>query len=94
MLAIAMAHTLESKTSSRAGFQFNLDQTLGARSVTIRRVQKHGDAAGGYEKRMLTWYGGSYNPDDIDELMANLAVGLIAKRRHAGKIADQRRRPA
>jgi hypothetical protein len=42
-------------------------------------------------KRMLEWYGGHYDPDDIDPLKIRLRLGDIAKRRHAGKIAYQKR---
>ena len=38
-------------------------------------------------KRMLTWYGGPYDPDDIDLLTLRLRLDDIAKRRHAGKAA-------
>jgi hypothetical protein len=38
-------------------------------------------------KRMLTWYGGPYDPDDIDLLTLRLRLGNIAKRRNAGKAA-------
>jgi len=38
-------------------------------------------------KRMLEWYGGSHDPNDIDALKLRLRLGTIAKRRHAGKLA-------
>ena len=38
-------------------------------------------------KRMLEWYGGPYDPDDIDLFNLRLRLGAIAKRRHAGKQA-------
>ncbi|MDE2498569.1 MAG: plasmid pRiA4b ORF-3 family protein [Alphaproteobacteria bacterium] len=42
-------------------------------------------------KRMLQWYGGPYDPDDIDAFTIRLHLGEIAKRRHAGKIAYRKR---
>lgn len=37
--------------------------------------------------RLREWYGGPYNPDDIDERFTRRAV--VAIRRHAGKVAYQ-----
>ncbi|PVX28906.1 plasmid pRiA4b ORF-3 family protein [Sphingomonas pokkalii] len=37
--------------------------------------------------RLREWYGGPYNPDDIDERFTRRALAAIANRRHAGKIA-------
>lgn len=42
-------------------------------------------------KRLLEWYGGPYDPDDIGALAIRLRIGDIAKRRHAGKVAYQKR---
>jgi hypothetical protein len=42
-------------------------------------------------RRMIEWYGGRYDPDDIDALHLRLRLGVIAKRRHAGKAAYQKR---
>jgi hypothetical protein len=42
-------------------------------------------------KRMLEWYGRAYDPDDIDAMMVRYRIGDIAKRRHAGKLAYQKR---
>jgi hypothetical protein len=43
--------------------------------------------------RLREWYGGSYNPDDIDERFTRRALATIAMRRHAGKVAYQKSRP-
>ena len=43
--------------------------------------------------RLRDWYGGPYNPDDIDERFTRRAVAAIAIRRHAGKLAYQKSRP-
>ncbi|WP_242095735.1 plasmid pRiA4b ORF-3 family protein [Sphingomonas sp. CROZ-RG-20F-R02-07] len=43
--------------------------------------------------RLREWYGGPYNPDDIDERFTRRAVAAIAIRRHAGKLAYQKSRP-
>ncbi|WP_267382386.1 MULTISPECIES: plasmid pRiA4b ORF-3 family protein [unclassified Sphingomonas] len=43
--------------------------------------------------RLREWYGGPYNPDDIDERFTRRAVAVIAIRRHAGKLAYQKSRP-
>jgi len=37
--------------------------------------------------RLREWYGGPYNPDDIDERTTRRALAAIASRRYAGKIA-------
>lgn len=37
--------------------------------------------------QMITWYGGPYDPDDLDLFKLRLRLGMIAKRRHAGKLA-------
>jgi hypothetical protein len=42
-------------------------------------------------RRMIEWYGGPYDPDDIDAFHLRLRLGAIAKRRHAGKTAYQKR---
>ena len=42
--------------------------------------------------RLREWYGGPYNPDDIDERFIRRAVAAIAIRRHAGKLAYQKSR--
>ena len=42
-------------------------------------------------KRMLEWYGRPYDPNDIDLIITRLRLGDIAKRRHAGKLAYQKR---
>jgi hypothetical protein len=38
-------------------------------------------------KEVIAWYGGAYDPDDIDERAVRLRIGQIAKRRRAGKRA-------
>jgi hypothetical protein len=38
-------------------------------------------------RELLEWYGGPYDPDDIDLSELRLRLGAIAKRRHAGKVA-------
>jgi hypothetical protein len=43
-------------------------------------------------KQLRQWYGGLFNPDDIDELAAKRAVAAIAIRRHAGKAAYEKSR--
>ena len=43
-------------------------------------------------KRMLEWHGRLYDPDEIDALIIRLRLGDIARRRHTGKLAAQRRR--
>ena len=42
-------------------------------------------------RRMTQWYGSPYDPDDIGLLQLRLRLGAIAKRRHAGKAAYQKR---
>jgi hypothetical protein len=41
---------------------------------------------------LLTWYGGPYDPDDIDTLTIRLRLGTIVKRRRAGKAAYDKRK--
>lgn len=43
-------------------------------------------------QRLLTWYGGPYDPDDIGERVIRLRLGMIAKRRRAGKAAYAKRK--
>lgn len=43
--------------------------------------------------RLRDWYGGAYNPEDIDERFSRRAVAAIAVRRHAGKLAYEKSRP-
>lgn len=43
-------------------------------------------------RRMLDWYGGPYDPDDIDEPAIRLRLGAVAKRRRAGKAAYAKRK--
>jgi hypothetical protein len=38
-------------------------------------------------RHLVEWYGGPYNPDDLDLLKLRLRLGALAKRRHAGKLA-------
>jgi hypothetical protein len=38
-------------------------------------------------REVIAWYGGAYDPDDIDEPIVRLRIGQIAKRRRAGKRA-------
>ena len=38
-------------------------------------------------RHLIEWYGGPYDPEDIDLLQTRLRLGAIAKRRHAGKAA-------
>ena len=54
-------------------------------AVTDKRHREH--------KRMLTWYGGPYDPDDIDLFPLRLRLGDIARRRHAGKAAYAKSKP-
>ena len=42
-------------------------------------------------RRMIEWYGGPYDPDDIDAFHLRLRLGAIAKRRHAAKAAYEKR---
>lgn len=42
--------------------------------------------------RLREWYGGPYNPGDIDERFIRRAVAAIAIRRHNGKLAYQKSR--
>ena len=53
-------------------------------AVSKPRHREHG--------RMLEWYGRPYDPNDIDLLAIRLRLGDIAKRRHAGKLAHQKRK--
>jgi transposase len=43
-------------------------------------------------RRMIEWYGGVYDPDDIDEFTISLRIGAIVKRRRAGKAAYAKRK--
>lgn len=43
-------------------------------------------------QRLVTWYGGPYDPDQIDARMIRLRLGMIAKRRWAGQAAYAKRR--
>ncbi|EKV26583.1 hypothetical protein C882_2295 [Caenispirillum salinarum AK4] len=43
-------------------------------------------------QRLPTWYGGPYDPDDIDARTTRLRLGMIAKRQRAGKAAYAKRR--
>nr|WP_241212621.1 plasmid pRiA4b ORF-3 family protein [Sphingomonas sp. ABOLG] len=52
-----------------------------------------GDPTHEEHDRLRDWYGGPYNPDDIDERFTRHAVAAIAIRRHAGKVAYQKSRP-
>lgn len=38
-------------------------------------------------RRLVEWYGGPYDADDLDLLNLRLRIGALAKRRHAGKLA-------
>ena len=38
-------------------------------------------------RRMLEWYGGPYDPDDIDPALIRRRIGLLANRRAAGQAA-------
>jgi len=51
------------------------------------------DSAHEEHERLRDWYGGPYNPDDIDERFTRRAVAAIAIRRHAGKLAYEKSRP-
>lgn len=42
-------------------------------------------------RRLVEWYGGPYDPDDIDLTALRFRLGHIAKRRHAGKAAYEKR---
>lgn len=53
------------------------------KAISNRRHREH--------RNMLEWYGGPYDPNEIDVLTAKLRLGAIAKRRHAGKISQQKR---
>jgi hypothetical protein len=48
-------------------------------AVTNARHRNH--------RELLEWYGGPYDPDDLDLFRLRLRLGAIAKRRHAGKAA-------
>jgi hypothetical protein len=41
---------------------------------------------------MIEWYGGVYDPDDIDQFTISLRIGAIVKRRRAGKAAYAKRK--
>ena len=43
-------------------------------------------------RRMIEWYGGVYDPDDIDDFTIRLRIGAIIKRRRAGKAAYAKRK--
>ncbi len=43
-------------------------------------------------RRMLEWYGGPYDPDDLDLPLIRRRVGLLANRRAAGQAAYARSR--
>lgn len=51
------------------------------------------DPAHAEHERLRDWYGGPYNPDDIDERFTRRAVAAIAIRRRAGKLAYEKSRP-
>jgi hypothetical protein len=48
-------------------------------AVTNRRNPDH--------KRLIEWYGGPYDPDDLDLRAMRERLGLICQRREAGKVA-------
>ena len=51
-----------------------------------------GDPAHEEHIRLLEWYGGPFDPEDIDKTAAEHAVAAIANRRHAGKAAYEKSR--
>lgn len=50
------------------------------------------DPAHGEHQQLRQWYGGPFDPDDIDKLATKRAVAAIATRRHAGKAAFDKSR--
>ena len=50
------------------------------------------DPAHDEHRRLLEWYGGPFDPEDIDERAAERAVAAVANRRHAGKAAYEKSR--
>ncbi|MES3154920.1 plasmid pRiA4b ORF-3 family protein [Sphingomonas faeni] len=50
------------------------------------------DPAHGEHQQLRQWYGGPFDPDDIDELAIKRAVAAIAIRRHVGKAAYEKSR--
>lgn len=44
-------------------------------------------------RRMIDWYGGPYDPDEIGLRELDRRLGAIAQRRHTGRLAAQRRVP-
>jgi len=55
-------------------------------------VDAMSDPAHEEHKQLRRWHGGTFQPDDIDELATRRAVGAIANRRHAGKDAYEKSR--
>ncbi len=43
-------------------------------------------------RRMTEWYGGPYDPEEIDEFAIRMRIGGIVKRRRAGKAAYAKRK--
>jgi hypothetical protein len=50
------------------------------------------DPAHEEHQQLRQWYGGAFDPDDIDEPATKRAVAAIAIRRHAGKVAYEKSR--
>ncbi len=50
------------------------------------------DPAHEEHQQLRQWYGGPFDPDDIEELAAKRAVAAIAIRRHSGKAAYEKSR--
>lgn len=51
-----------------------------------------GDPEHEEHSRLVEWYGGPFDPGDIDEPVAKHAVAKVANRRHAGKAAYEKSR--
>lgn len=80
------------RQSPTAGSAFEADTYVGG----LRRYEMLLDAvaspAHGDHDCLQDWYGGPYNPDDIDERFTKRAIAAIAIRRHAGKLAYEKNR--
>lgn len=43
-------------------------------------------------KRLITWYGGPFDPDEVDLSTITTLIGKLATRRALGKVAYAKRR--
>jgi len=57
-----------------------------------RFLQALSDVAHEEHQQLYEWYGGPFDPLDIDEVASKNAVAAIAIRRHAGKVAYEKSR--